>query len=94
LLFQLFSNIWIDCGRRGDVGRCTDAVALFALGAAAGIKSPGIVGIELDRLVEVRAGAIVVPLVVVGDASAVEGAGQPGIELDRLAEVRDRVVVG
>src|SRR5262245_49677787 len=49
--------------------------------------------LELDGLIVVLDGAIVLALVVVGDAAIGVGGGRLGVELDRLAVVLDGAVV-
>ena len=68
-------------------------LALVAVGDAAIVQRDGVLGVELDDLVEVLDRAVAVALGAVGDAAVVVGRDIVGIELDRLGEVGDGAVV-
>src|ERR1039457_2062397 len=88
-----WSDAWLQLPRLGDVGIATSGVALRLLGHSAIVEGTGVVRIELDGLVVVVDGAVVLAFVEVGVAAIGEGQGVVRIELDGLVEILDGAVV-
>src|ERR1700720_1425902 len=63
------------------------------VGVAAPVEGNGVVWIELDRLIQVLDGAVVLPLAAIGIAAVAECQGKVWIKLDRLIEILDGAVV-